>query len=206
VSRFSTTGGAILVSFLVAACSGSSPSAEQSAGSEPSAGVSLPASSAASQGALPSLAAGSGSLEGIVPETVAGITINYQFATGQGVLGSEGVTPEVQDFLNSSHADINDVTMAIGIGIDQANGTAVSIFALRVAGADEGALRDQFKQVMTENGSDTLTEQTVGGKSVFAIADSSGDVTTWMYVHSDVVFVVGASSADLAAQALAALP
>jgi hypothetical protein len=141
-----------------------------------------------------------------VPETVGGITIQYQYATGQDVLGGQGITPEVQDFLTQTHADINDVTSAIGIGIDQANGTAVSIFALRVAGADEGTLRDQFKQVMEQNGSNTLTEQTVGGKSVLAIADSSGDVTTWMYVHSDIVFVVGASSADLAAEALAALP
>jgi len=206
VSRFSATAGAMLVAIVVAACSGSSPSAQQSTGSEQSAAASAAASSAASQLSLPSYAAGAGSLEGIVPDTVGGITLQYQFASGQAVLGTQGVTPEVQDFLDKAHADINDVTTAIGVGVDQSSGTAVSIFALRVAGADEGALRDQFKQVMEQNGSNTLTQQTVGGKSVLAIGDSSGDVTTWMYVHSDIVFVVGASSADLAAEALAALP
>ena len=44
------------------------------------------------------------------------------------------------------------------------------------------------------------------GDRVTGVHTASGDVSAWLYVHSDIVFLVGASSADLAAEALAALP
>jgi hypothetical protein len=206
VSRFSATGGAILVAFLVAACSGSSPSAQQSTGLEQSAPASVAASSATSQAAGPSYAPGAGSLEGIVPETVGGITITYQYATGAGVLNSGGITPQIQAFLDQVHASASDISSAIGRGVDSATSSAIGIYALRVAGADEGVLRDAFRQAMEENSSVAFVEQTVGGKQVLAIPSQGPEPPTYMYVHSDVVFVVGASSADLAAEALAALP
>jgi hypothetical protein len=141
-----------------------------------------------------------------VPETVGGITINYQYATGAGVLNSGGITPEIQAFLDHVHADASDISSAIGIGIDQATQSAISIYALRVAGADEGALRDAFRQAMEENSSVAFVEQTVSGKHVLAIPSQGSEPPSYMYVHADVVFLVHGTSQELAAEALAALP
>jgi len=202
VSRFSATASATLVAIVVAACSGSSPSSQESSGQGPSVAASAEGSTPASQEALPSNAAGAGSLEGIVPTSVGGITITYQYAVGQDVIGGDAITPEVQDFLDESHADITDVTSATGVGIDQATGTVVSIFALRVAGADEGALRDAFRKSLEADGT-LFTEATVGGKQVLKW---DVELPTFMYVHEDVVFLVGASSQELSAEALSKLP
>jgi hypothetical protein len=206
VSRFSSTASAILVALVVAACSGSTPSAQGSNSSEPaSVAASESAAAEQSQGSEPSYAPGAGNLEGIVPTEVGGLTMDWTYASGQDVLGSEGMTPEVQDFLDAAHADLSDITTAIGFAYDQASGAVISIFALQVAGAGEGALRDEFRSVMEADETNVLSDANVGGKSVLAVSNDDG-TTTYLYVKDDVVFLVGGSSQELAADALSQLP
>ena len=77
---------------------------------------------------------------------------------------------------------------------------------LRVAGADEGALRDAFRTTLEADETNVITDATVGGKSVLAVSNDDGVKTTYLYVKNDVVFLVGASSQELAADALSQLP
>lgn len=190
---------------LLAACSSASPSESAAAPSEEAS--SQPSAAASSgDGTGASFVPGAGSLDGILPDSVGGITLEYQYADGQAVLGSEGVTPEVQDFLNRVGGSIDGVSSAFGIGSDQAAGSFISIFAIRVAGADEGRLRDEFRQVMGEGSDNVFTEANVGGKNVLAFGAAGAEPDGYLYVKGDVVFTVGASTPELNEAVLSQLP
>jgi hypothetical protein len=203
VNRLRAAAGAALIAFVIAACTaGASPGDEPTEEPTP---TPTPATEPSEDGSGPSFAPGAGDLDSILPDEVGGITLEYQFAEGPGVLGSEGITPEVQDFLDRVGADMDDVSSAIGIGIDEAGGI-VSIFAIRVGGADSDSLRDEFRQVMEEDADSVFTEANVGGKDVLAFGTAGQEADGFMYVHDDVVFMVGASTPELSEEALSLLP
>jgi hypothetical protein len=175
---------------------------------EPSSEASVAASEAASQPlASTTTDTGNGDLAGILPDEIDGIPLTYQFQSGSDVLNGEGVTPEVQAALNRLGADIDDVSTAFGFGIDQAdpaNPRSVSIFAMRVAGADSDQLLEEFR---TSMGADNaLTETNVGGKTVLTLGSDAGTAEGYMYVTGDTVFMVAASPLELSAEILSALP
>jgi hypothetical protein len=204
VNRFRAAVSASLVAIVIAACSGS-PSTEDTPTEEPTP-TPTPATEPSEDGSGPSFAPGAGDLDSILPDEVGGITLDYQFAEGQGVLGSEGVTPEVQDFLDGVGASMDDVRSAIGIGFDQASGGVISIFAIQVSGADEGALLDEFRQVLEADSENVTSEDNVGGKDVLAFGVAGEAANTYLYVRDDVVFMVGGSTAELSEEALSLLP
>jgi hypothetical protein len=203
VNRFRAAASASLVAILIAACSAASPAAE---GTEEPTPTPTPATEPSEDGSGPSFAPGAGDLDSILPDEVGGITLQYQFAEGANVLGSEGITPEVQDSLDRVGANMDEVSSAIGIGIDEASGSILSIFAIRVAGADEGALRDEFRQVMEEDADSVFTEANVGGKDVLAFGTAGQEADGYMYVKGDIVFMVGGSTPELTEEALSLLP
>jgi hypothetical protein len=203
VNRFRAAASASLVAIIIAACSSASPGAEATEEPIP---TPTPATEASEGESGPSFAPGAGDLDSILPDEIGGITLEYQFAEGPGVLGSEGITPEVQDFLDRVGANMDDVSSAIGIGVDEASGGIISIFAIRVAGADEGSLRDEFRQVMEEDADSVFTEANVGGKDVLAFGTAGQESDGYMYVHDDVVFMVGGSTPELTEEALSLLP
>ena len=152
----------------------------------------------------PSLEPGAGDLADLLPEEVGGIPINYQHASGEGVFGSEGITPEVQSFFDRVGASPDDLSSAFGFAFDAEDATGVSIVAFRVEGSDESTLRTEFLGVMEDEGEVIGEETTVSGKSVhtFGEAGSNG----FLYVHDDVVYIVAGDPPTIAEEALAALP
>lgn len=204
MNRFLAAVGATLIAILIAACSGASSPAEDTPTEEPTA-TPAPSVEASEDGSGASFAPGAGDLDSILPDEVGGITLEYQFAEGQGVLGSEGITPEIQDSLDRIGADMDDVSFAFGYGIDQASGY-VSIFAIRVAGADGQTLRDELRQSMVEDSDNVFTETNVGRKEVLAFGSPGQEADGYMYVHDDVVFMVGGSSPGITEEALSLLP
>jgi len=203
VNRFRAAASASLVAILIAACSGT-PATEDTPTEEPTA-TPTPASEPSEDGSGPSFEPGAGDLDSLLPDEVGGIALEYQFADGQGVLGSEGITPEVQDFLDRVGANMDEVSSAIGIGFDEPSSGFVSIFAIRVAGADEGSLRDEFRQLMEEDADSVATETSLGGKDVMAFGTAGQDPDGYMYVHDDVVFMVAGSTPELTEEALSLL-
>lgn len=157
----------------------------------------------------PTMQPGAGDLAGILPTEVGGITIEYESSSGEEVMGSEGMTPEAQEFFDRVGAEAGDLSSAFGVGFDAETGSGISIIAFRVAGADEGRLRDEFRRTLEQDGSDTqtLSDENVAGKNVIAISGGEGtEVSGYVYVKNDVVFVIGGSPASLAQEALEKLP
>ena len=197
-----------LVAMFVVACSGDQAGA--SATSSPVASATEEETPEAEEtpegGAEATLQPGAGDLAGLLPTEVGGITIEYESSSGDAVMGAEGVTPEAQEFFDRVGAEPSDLSSAFGFGVDTETGSGISIIAFRVAGADEGQLRDEFRATIEEDETQTLTEETVAGKNVLAISSDGTEVSGYVYVKNDVVFVVGGSPVELAEEALSQLP
>jgi hypothetical protein len=192
---------------LLAACSGqsASPSAETSESPEATPTPTVSPTEEATVGAEPSLEAGAGELADVLPEEVGGIAIQYQSSSGAAVLGSEGMTPEAQAVFDRLGAEPSDLSSAFGFGVDQSSGSVISIVAFRVAGADEGQLRDEFRASLEQEGN-TVTEETLGGKDVFVFGTEGTEVSGYVHVSGDTVFIVAGQPITLAEEALADLP
>ena len=155
----------------------------------------------------PTLQPGAGDLAGILPTEIGGITIEYESSSGEDVMGSEGMTPEAQEFFDRVGADADDLSSAFGFGFDTEAGSGISIIAFRIAGADEGRLRDEFRRTLEEDDTQTLSDENVAGKNVIAIGGDEGtEATGYVYVKNDIVFIIGGSPISLAEEALAQLP
>jgi hypothetical protein len=159
----------------------------------------------ATTGAEPSMTEGAGDLAGVLPDEVGGVAIQYQSASGEAVLGAEGVTPEVQEFLDRLDTDPSQLSSAFGFGTDAAAGSVVTIAAFRVEGADEAQLRDEFRNTFEAEGN-TVTETTVAGKDGFAFGTDAEASGGFFYVEGDTVFVVAGEPPDLAEEAISQLP
>lgn len=149
---------------------------------------------------------GAGDLASVLPGEVGGITIEYTSASGEEAIGSEGMTPEARAFLESVDADASDISTAFGFGFDAEAGSGISIVAFRIAGADEGRLRDEFRSVMEQEGTTFLEESSLAGKTVLAFGEAESEPEGFMYVKDDTVFVVGGSPPELVEEAIAGLP
>ena len=202
MNRLRAAASASLVAILIAACSAASPGAEETEEPTP---TPTPATEPSEDGSGPSFAPGAGDLDSLLPDLVGGIALGYQFAQGQGVVGSDGITPEIQASLDRMGADMDDVSFAFGYGIDQAIGY-ISIFAIQVVGADGETLRDEFQQSMMEDSDSVATETSLAGKDVTAFGTAGQDPDGYMYVHDDVVFMVAGSTPELTVEALSLLP
>ena len=196
---------ALLVAVLLtAACTAAtSPRAEES-----NAPPASEASSEASQAPAETPANGNGGseLDAILPHEVDGIAIEYNFDSGAAAMGSEAVPPESQAIFDRLGADVNDVSTAFGLAVDPADNTRIiTIVAFRVAGADEGQLRQEFRASMEQEGN-VFTEENVGGKNVLAYRPEGAQADSYLYVKSDIVFLAGAYPVELAVEVLSALP
>jgi hypothetical protein len=154
--------------------------------------------------APPSDGGGENELAAILPDQIGGLTLEYTYATGAEVMGSEGVTPEAQAFFQRTGTDPNDLSSAFGTAFNTDSGEFVVIVAFRVAGANEAQLLQEFKTVMEESSGTPLTETSVGGKSVLVMSET--DSTSYLYVRGDTIFTVSASPPALSEEALAQLP
>lgn len=194
----------VLLAVLVAACSSeaSSPQPTPEPTPEPT-----PSDGAASDGAFPSLEAGPGGLADVLPTEVGGIEITYQSTSGEQVLGGGQMGPEGQAFFDAIGAEASDLTSAFGAGASDDQSQLVTIFAFRVAGVDEGTLREEFLTAMGTQGQFIGEETEVGGKTVHSLAAGSATGGTgFLYVKDDVIYVINAQPPELAEEALAALP
>lgn len=150
---------------------------------------------------------GAGDLAGILPTEVGGLTIEYESASGEAVMGSDAAGPEALAFFEATGADVSDLSSATGGGSDETLENVISITALRVAGVDEGRLRDAFRATL-ESGDDpqVVTESNVAGKNVLAYGTADSEPTGFVYVKGDILFVVNGSPLSLLEEALSKFP
>jgi hypothetical protein len=196
----------VVLAMLMAACSSDTTSSESQATATPEPTEEpTPSEAAAASGAAPSLEPGAGDLADLLPTEVGGLEMTYQSTSGEEVIGAQGVTPEAQAFFDRIGATPSDLSSAFGQGLDTDAGQFVTILAFRVAGADEGTLRDEFISTMESEGDIVGEDTTVGGKEVRTFG-SEGAQSGFLYVKDDVVYIVGGNPASVAEDALAALP
>lgn len=154
---------------------------------------------------------GAADLEAMLPEEIGGVRLNRQSMGGEtiqqlsGSSGGETLTQFVQK-LGKQPSDLSAAFASDAAG-------KLTVTALRVAGANQDQLLQEFKKTTQEqatkaNSQVTLADATVGGKSVTTITRAATATTGSQYVYAkgDTLFQVATTDAALAEQALSKLP
>lgn len=170
------TGLAVLVS----ACGGGATAAPATqapaatSGSEPS--MVLPSFD------LPS---GDAALEDLLPDDIAGETVQKHSMTGDTFMGAAG-NAEVQAVLDQFDKTPSDLSVAFG-GTD-----GVALIAYRLKGVDGGQFFNAFLVAAGATGEVTVTDAAYAGKAVKKVVSADSDTgTVYVYTAGDVMYIVG---------------
>ena len=196
---------AALLSLLLVACSGGTASAPASATLAPTPTVEPTPTATATAAGTPNPLASfdlnqDKALEALLPDTVGDLTLTKFSVKGAEFFTGAGTDPAFKDFLDRVHAQPDDVSAAVAA--DQ--GSTLQVLALRVAGANSDDLKTEFRRALSESASTTVTlsEATVGGKSVLTGFDPDQEANVYFYVVNDVLFFVTTADKTLAVAAL----
>ncbi len=138
------------------------------------------------------------------PTTVGGEAVQVISFRGDTLMAGGDIDPSFQDFLDSTGAELEDVSVAFGGTADG----SLSMAAFRVLGVSEDKLEEEFLSASEEAGDIEDAERTsVGGKDVWKAADGTGQASgsVFLYVKDDTVYFLTGTDAQ-AAEILAALP
>jgi hypothetical protein len=215
--------GALGLSFILAACGGSStggsgataapgatgapataaagptdaPEATEAAGTEE------PASTEeATSGNQPSLVPGAASdLEAMLPSEAGGVKYQKSSFDGAslGMLGGSIDTAELDPILKANGKTINDVRVAIAAPLDSANTEAGMVIAFQIRGVDAA-------KFMAAMGADvgSMTKTTIGGKDVYQ--SGAGGFGVIVYPKNDVLFEILMASDKVSESIVSQLP
>ncbi|MEO6349723.1 MAG: hypothetical protein ABIP53_03645 [Candidatus Limnocylindrales bacterium] len=84
--------------------------------------------------------------------------------------------------------------------------SSVGLIALQIPGQDASVLIPILSQLGAVNEGDTLSTETIGGKTVTVERSEGGYASDWYYVNGDIVWNVNTSDEDEAAAVFSALP
>ena len=200
--RFHAAVAALVLAMLVAACGGSTSSATASPTPSPE------PTTNSSAGALPSAGAVS-DLEGLIPAEIGGITLQKSSMSGDQFVNSGSTSQELQDFLEGLGVAVEDVAIAIGVGLSTETGEAAAMFAFRADGADTDRLVNGFKEAYDADNDRGLVWEpvSIGGKSAERTTNpQQPDQVIYLYAKDDILFFLTTATEEQAAEALAALP
>jgi hypothetical protein len=140
-------------------------------------------------------------LEAVIPDTICGAKAQKLSLKGKDVFNpnNEGAA-EIEAVLNSIGKTTDDVSAAAGFALASDAGCSVTI--IRIAGANEGQLRDVMKAEAVKE-KQTFTETTVGGKTVYQGDTGKFDYT---YIKGDGVIIFTAGTQKEAEDLIAQLP
>lgn len=184
---------ALLISFalLVAACGGAAatPGATSRGGLSAAPVTQAPAGTNGSEPSmvLPSfdLPSGDAELEALLPDDIAGETVQKFSMTGDTFMGGAG-NSEVAAVLEQFNKEPSDLSVAFG-GTD-----AVALIAYRLKGVEGSQFFNAFLVAAGEDGQVTVTDAAYGGKAVKKVVSPNADIgTVHVYTAGDVMFIVG---------------
>jgi hypothetical protein len=116
-----------------------------------------------------------------------------------------GVDESFQEFLDSTGAELEDVSVAFGGGL--VGETFLSVAAFRVLGVSQDRLEEEFLGAAEEDLPEDLTRATIGGKQVWTASDPTGELGGGVYVYSkDDTLYWMTGPEDMVAEILEALP
>lgn len=204
MNRLRTTAALTALGIMIVACGPAASGSQSEAGA-----ASQPASEAAqaSGDAGPSFTAGAvADLEALIPDTIAGLTMDISSSQGDEYLVAPGSSPELVQFLQDVGVSPSDVSLAIGSGYNADFTTSLFMFVIRAKGADSGRLISAFKTASSAAGESPIpwASATVGGKQVETAAANGGN--TYLYVKGDVLFWITAAPQTLAEEVIRGLP
>jgi hypothetical protein len=122
--------------------------------------------------------------------------------------------PLTAAWLQGLGKSVSDVCAAAGLD-SQSGTTRAAVLAMRVAGVDHATLVASYRKALQDwrppagiSKPSPFTTVTVGGKAVeeTVITSRGQDLTFYLYGEADILFLVTAQEASLAAEALAYLP
>ena len=196
-SRLAATLGALTL--VVAACSNASPAASTGGGATPAAVTPAPATPLASTDlVIPSFNTDV-DLEAQLPNDFCNQKVTKGSFTGPDFLGSD---PTFDALVKALGKSPSDVSVAIG-SVKGPDCVGISLFALRIKGADTSQFEQLFVAEQVKNGT-PATKTNIGGRDVWVYTDDSG--TNILYLKGDVAFGVTAKTAADAAKGLAVMP
>jgi hypothetical protein len=149
---------------------------------------------------IPSFA-GDEELEALLPDTIGGQPVIKQSVTGQAFIDM-GMGAAFEDILEDVGASAGDLSVAIGSA-----GTLI-LFAYQVEGQSAEQVFGGLEAALQAGGGGTVSEINVGGRALSQVT-TPGE-TTYIYLSSDVVFVIGdisgAVTPELLEDAVSQLP
>jgi hypothetical protein len=145
-------------------------------------------------------------LEAKLPTTVGDITLTIESAIGSAVLGGDAGSRAITAALRAEGASLDDLHVAQAY--DASDTADLSVLAFDVAGMKGPVLQQIVLDTwLAATGSGvTSTETTIGGRKVLKIDYGDGGTMSYVLTDGDIVLVVETGSADLAEQAIGALP
>jgi hypothetical protein len=116
-----------------------------------------------------------------------------------------------QSEIDKSRADmaavgVNFDTLIVGLGRATVGTSTVQIQALRAPGVDATQLLPVAAKLSEGDTTDTVTTETVGGKSAAVVRNADGYASDWLYAHDDIIWQLHTSSKDEADAVFSALP
>lgn len=181
------------LTILVAACGGgaatAAPGATTPAGSTAASATQAPAGTSGTEPSivLPSfdLPSGDAALEELLPDDIAGETVQKFSMTGDTFMGA-GPNPEVEAVLSQFNKTPGDLSVAFG-GTD-----AVGLIAYRLKGVDGSQFFNAFLVAAGAGGAVTVTDANYGGKAIRKVVSPNEDIgTVYVYTAGDVMYIVG---------------
>lgn len=214
-------GGGLMTLALVAligcSSSGSSSAPASSAPESAAASAAAPSEAAPSEAAaseavaslaIPSflLPSDAKELEALIPDKICGATVTKTSLKGAEALGSSD-DPTFTNILQQLGKSPSDVSLAGGFVVS--GDTPCGVFIFRIQGADEGKLRDLFKQMAAQDQT-KYSDVSIGGKTVAKIEPGTGSTNLsdfqYAWVKGDGFIEVVADTEAHAAEIISQLP
>jgi len=136
--------------------------------------------------AMPSFQ-GDDELEAMLPDSIGGETVTVISLTGEEFLGGGmgSGTEDLQALLTQLGKAPSDMSVAFG------GAGGVTIVAFRIKGVPSATIYQSLKSIAEQEGAATITDMSLGGKSVQKMVPADQSETSYIYGTGEVVFVVG---------------
>jgi len=190
------TGAALTLSagiaLAIAACSGNAATSAPTTGTGGAPATEVPGTEAPGTSglpgfsfALPSFTADT-ELEAMFPDEIGGEKLQVISMTGSDFLGTGTAGNEIGPILTQLGKSPSDLSVAFG------GTTAISVIAFRI----KGVPADQFLNAYTQSAPQgaTITDASLGGKSVKKVVTPDSPTVTYLYLKGDVIWTVGGNA------------
>jgi hypothetical protein len=144
-------------------------------------------------------------MESLLPTSLSGSTLQVQSWNGDGLLTDDPWSTSMTAFLTASCKVPGDLHVAQSYDPNEALDASIGVY--RVDGVAPTALRDALIDAWKGDYPDMKVSQvTLGGKDVTKGDFGEDTITSYLWIHDDVVYDVESSDETIATTALAGLP